>query len=85
MNRKMNPWVSRIALMLLVVILVTTCTGCATEPEEELYERGRFNVESSQITRAGTLYVLTDTETEAQYLFIKSGYGYGGGLTKLEE
>lgn len=28
MNRKNNPWVSLVALILLAVILVAVCTGC---------------------------------------------------------
>ena len=82
MNRKMNPWVSLIALMLLVVILVTTCTGCTEVEAEEATAPKRFNVEAVQYTTAGTLFVITDTETEVQYLLIQNGYG--NGLTKME-
>ena len=28
MNRKANPWVALVALMLLVTILVCVCAGC---------------------------------------------------------
>ena len=28
MNRKHNPWISLVALLLLVTLLVTICTGC---------------------------------------------------------
>lgn len=34
MNRKSNPWVSLIALLILAVVLVTVCTGCATTKKD---------------------------------------------------
>ena len=34
MNRKMNPWVSLVAAMLLVVILVCICAGCGAAAAE---------------------------------------------------
>lgn len=84
MNRKANPWVSLVALMLLVVVLVSICAGCCTANAEEpgSVGMGRFTVDSRQSTRAGNLYVITDTETGVQYLSVGSGYGIG--VTKLE-
>lgn len=94
MNRKYNPWVSLLALVLLAVILVTICTGCAapaeaTEPGEPTEESRRFTVEkyapeSSSIF--GDIYsirVITDTETGVQYLAYIGGQGTG--LTVLQE
>lgn len=79
MNRKKNPYVSLVALMLLALILVLICTGCvkasaATEP--------RFTKEYHHMGSHDYAYIITDTETGAKYLFFK-GYD-AGGLCKLE-
>lgn len=81
MKRKHNPWISLVALLLLVTLLVTVCTGCAvTEAEAE--ETYRFTVDNSQLGYGINLYVITDNETGAQYLFAESGRGVG--LTVLQ-
>lgn len=79
MNRKHNPWISLVALLLLVALLVTVCTGC-TEAEAE--EPDRFVIENVADTIIVSAYVLTDKETGVQYLYV--GSGYGGGLTVLQ-
>lgn len=80
MNRKYNPWVSLVALLLAILILVLTCTGCAVEASaaQEL----RFTVEFSGMSEGQNIYVVTDTTTGQQYLFV-DGYNCGG-LCKLE-
>ena len=76
------------ALALLAIILATVCTGCegvdasAAEPTS-----GRF--EAQRCWSTGTslrFYIITDTETGAQYLLAgdSSGYGIGYGLTVLQ-
>jgi hypothetical protein len=83
MQHKNNHWVSLVALLLLALILVLTCTGCteasaATEP--------RFTKEYHHISGHDYAYVITDNETGVQYLAyaIESNYGRGVGLCKLE-
>ena len=34
MRRKHNPWISLVALLLLVTLLVTVCVGCGTTKSE---------------------------------------------------
>lgn len=71
------------ALALLVIILATMCSSCegvdasAAEPEPP-----RFKSEYICNIGGPRAYIITDTETGAQYLFVKSGYG--GGLTVLQ-
>lgn len=81
MNRKHNPWISLVALLLLFTLLVTVCTGCgATEAEAE--EPDRFTVENVVDTITVSAYVLTDKETGVQYLYVDGGDG--GGLIVLQ-
>lgn len=79
MNRKHNPWISLVALLLLVALLVTVCTGC-TEAEAE--EHGRFTVESTQREYGVDFLVITDKETGVQYLM--ADVYNGAGLTVLQ-
>lgn len=94
MHRKHNPWASLVALLLLALVLVFTCTGCTLEisengkrwvsdEAEETKPAPRFTVENA----GNGCKIITDNETNAQYLF----YYYpdmagraGGGLCKLE-
>ena len=80
MNRKHNPWVSLVALLLLVTLLVAICTSCGvTQAEAE--EPDRFTVERTDSNQMDT-YIITDKETGVQYLYVSSGYG--AGLTVLQ-
>lgn len=82
MNRKSNPLVALVALVLLVVLVVCTCTGCTDVTEAE--EPPRFKVERmTNDTHRFNTYIITDTETGVQYLYI--GGDRQGGITKLEE
>lgn len=71
MNRKHNPFVSLVALLLAAVILVLTCAGCAqaAATETEDHPGPRFACEWAGVGPAmETLYIITDTETGREYL-----------------
>ena len=62
---------SLVALLLAAIILVLTCTGCTTAAaaETETKPTARFVYEwAGWGPDAGTLYIITDTETGVQYL-----------------
>lgn len=80
MNRKHNPWLSLVALLLAAIILVLTCTGCVTEASAET--ENRFTYTREYLGAYAEAWVITDTETGQQYLYIAAGDG--GGLIKLE-
>lgn len=81
MNRKSNPWLSLVALVLLAVILVWTCTGCREAEAATAAEPigNRFTTEWAGWSFYGdaAFYVITDNETNAQYLLVESGAGVG--------
>lgn len=83
MNRKYNPWLSLVALLLAAVILVLTCTACTTQASAAT--ENRFTYTREYMTGWDDLcaIVITDTETGQQYLFV-DGYNCGG-LCKLED
>jgi len=81
MTRKNNPWMSLVAMVLLAVILVWTCTGCTTAAaaaEDQPSNKWRFVSENC----GDGCTIITDTQTGVQYLY--HGSGYGGGLTALQ-
>ncbi len=81
MYRKNNPWLSLVALLLLALILVLTCTGCAAKAQAA--EPDRFTVENA----GNGCAIITDTETGVQYLYFYHSYNSykgGSGMTKLE-
>lgn len=85
MKRKHNPWVSLVALLLLVTLLVTICTGCSAaeaEAEAEAKESDRFTIENMGGIMCAYAYILTDNETGVQYLYVNGGEG--GGLIVLQ-
>ena len=86
MSRKHNPIVALVALILMI-LLVLACTGCEEEEAEaaEAAEPTRFTNEA--VTRGGgsgwkDLYIITDTETGVQYLYVDDYRA--GGLTVLQ-
>lgn len=85
MNRKHNPLLSVIALVLLFVILLFSCAGCETDATAETEDKptARFTVEYSRPDGMGSCYIITDTETGVQYLYYRTGSG-DGGLTVLQ-
>lgn len=89
MNRKSNPWVALVALILLTLILCTF-TGCedeATAATEAAETDGpRFIVEDATAKTLGPhqhVEIITDTETGVRYIFFKSSNA--GGLAVLEQ
>lgn len=81
MNRKHNPWVALVALLLLTALLLTL-VGCIDTTDVEEPESLRFNIETVQHKNATYIYIITDTETGVQYMMAQ--YGQGIGLTVLE-
>lgn len=89
MNRKNNPWISLIALLLLATILTCICSGCANKEADEAQKvktECRFKIEHHvMIEKFGVVRyadIITDNETGTQYLFYM--WGSGSGLTKME-
>lgn len=88
MRHKNNPWVALVALLLLIVVCV--CTGCSntsdstTATEAETWSP-RFTIErASELSPVRIkAYIITDTETGVQYLYVGQS-SRAGGLTKLE-
>lgn len=81
MRYKCNPMLSLVALVLMVLILVFTCTGCTVESEaaKETEPAPRFTVEYV----GNGIRLITDSQTGAQYLAY-SEYHTGIGMCKLE-
>lgn len=85
MKRKHNPLVSLAALVLLATILVLACTGCAEKDQLETYKHSdRFTAEWYYHGGRSMpdCYIITDTETGVQYLYVNS-YN-AAGLTVLQ-
>lgn len=83
MTRKNNPWISLIALLMLIMIITMACNGCAVETN------ATTNQTMERFTReyAGNdCFIITDNQTGVQYLaYVEmSNYGRGIGLTRLE-
>ena len=73
MNRKNNPWVSLIALILVLAgVLVLVCTGCGNTTTAEAAENPRFVWEEAGFSILNYYaYIITDTETGVQYLLVR--------------
>lgn len=80
MNRKHNPMLSLVAVLLLAVILVTVCIGCSGQVDAAETE-DRFTVDvwahRDPETYYMSWYILTDNETGAQYLVVAQSNGVG--------
>lgn len=81
MSRKYNPYVSLVALLLLALILVLTCTGCRKEAanatrftQEEIYH---------DWVSGNRARIITDTETGRQYLLYANHNS--SGMVELED
>ena len=74
MNRKNNPWVSLVALILLAVILVVACTGCNnTKKAYEGAENAPKMMTVVDSTDGYTIY--KHDETGVHYFCRDAGYG----------
>lgn len=84
MNRKANPFVSLVALVLMAVILLAVLCGCdPVEASEEEPGRERFEITyEDNLIGPVMVRIISDTETGVQYLLIGKGSGYG--LTVLQ-
>lgn len=71
MKHKYNPMLSLVALVLLALILVLSCTGCTVEAAAAT--DCRFT--SERFT--GGYLIITDNETGVQYLYVDD-YNAGG-------
>ena len=77
----------KIKMWLLLVLTCLTLVGCdvAAEPADVTFgssKSERFIYEQHHFNGYAYCIIITDTVTEKQYLFVKSGNG--GGLTALE-
>ena len=85
---KKNPYLSLIAIVVMVALVAVLFSGCAVETEdsptaEQSVEKPkRFTAEYYSVDNFGGATVITDTETGEQYLFYRQGSM--SGLTKLE-
>lgn len=83
MNRKHNPMVALVALLLLAVLLLLVgCSAPAAAEEPESSPRFIIEMAENDTPEAYGVRIITDTETGVQYLFIKSGSL--SGLTVLQ-
>lgn len=85
MNRKHNPMVALVALLLLAVLLLLAgCSAPAAATPEEPESSPRFTVEQhlSYGSHIDFFYTITDTETGVQYLWARDCNA--GGLTVLQ-
>jgi hypothetical protein len=88
MNRKHNPYVAIVALLLLTIVVAWICGGCyaerteVTEVTEVSEPTRRFTVEAQPVSGIYVIQIITDTETGVQYLFYRNLEG--AGLCKLE-
>jgi uncharacterized protein YcfL len=72
----------RINIILIVISLILTLlVGCSSSSSSVSSDE-RFVVTYKQTT-GDIFYIITDTETNVEYLYIRSGYS--GSITKLEK
>ena len=82
MNSNYDPKKAWIVLIALLALLLCACLATATA--EEKTSDTRFVAEHvTSIGSLGKLYIITDTETGVQYLYVSDGSR--AGLTVLEE
>lgn len=79
MRRRFDPWVSLLAILTLVsIVILLFCNGCTTSAEAKA--PARFTMEQVSGSATRPVFVITDTETGAQYLMAESS-----GLVRLED
>ena len=62
--------------LLFLSILSLALTGCIKEGEQSSYGE-RFSMKSHGQDFNTAIFVITDTQTGQEYLFVKGGYGCG--------
>lgn len=83
MNRKHNPLVAGVALLLLaVVLLLTSCSTPAKAEEPESSPRFIMERHKSDSVSIDFIFIITDTETGVRYLYVDGCNS--GGLTVLQ-
>lgn len=88
MNRKSNPWVALVALILMLVVCCSSCESPTDAAETDTAEgTPRFIIEEASVKRQNTtlfsrIAIITDTETGVQYIVFKGSDCTG--MTKLE-
>lgn len=83
MNRKHNPLVAGVALLLLaVLLLLTSCNTPAKAEEPESPPRFTVEYHKADGFNLDCFCIITDTETGVQYLYVDGSYS--GGLTVLQ-
>lgn len=81
MNRKHNPLVALVAMLLLAVLLLLV--GCSETSAAAPESSPRFMVRVHEgIYNLMDAFIITDTETGVQYLMVE--YHQGIGLTVLQ-
>ena len=60
--------------LLFFSILSLALTGCINEGEQSSCD-GRFSMKSHGQDFNAAMFVITDTQTGQEYLFVKGGYG----------
>ena len=74
MKRKNNPWVSLVALMLLLAILVLICTGCGTT--KKAYDDSDDAPNMMTVVDSTNGYTIYQhDETGVHYFCRDAGYG----------
>ena len=76
MNRKYNPWLSLAALILLVVFLLTTCTGCSSIT----YAEATYEKKTSMFITVETAIawdVVYHKDTKVMYVVSDGIYNHG--------
>lgn len=74
MNRKNNPWVSLVALLLLVVILALACTGCYGNTKTAYGDQDDAPKTMTVVDSTNGYAIYRHDVTGVHYLCIK-GYG----------
>ena len=80
MKQKNNPFVSIIALLVLAVLLLLL-VGCSETAEGA--EENRFTFERDYHDSGNEIFIITDTETDEQYLYVDGHQA--GAMVQLEQ
>ena len=74
----------RINIILIVISLILTLlVGCGISSSSSNNDKDRFVTVYKQRITGNVFYIILDTETNVEYLYIRSGYS--GSITKLEK